>query len=63
MSTAPLNRGQQIELMKNSETRLADFVQKWKSDKVISSMLIEEHSDVEEQEQYARVDERIACCG
>lgn len=63
MSTAPLNRDEQIELMKNASSRLDSFVQKWKDSEVVSEMLCEPHPKLSGGDEYARSGEKIACYG
>ena len=63
MSTAPLNRDEQIELMGNASDRLDSFVQKWKDSEVVAEMLCEPHPDLSDGDDYARSGEKIAYHG
>ena len=63
MSTAPLNRDKQIELMKNASTRLDSRVEKWKASATISEVLRKPHHALSGGGDYARRDERVSRCG
>jgi hypothetical protein len=63
MSTAPLNRDEQIKLMETASDRLDSFVQKWKDSDVVSEMLCEPHPDLSGDNDYARSGEKISCYG
>ena len=60
MSTAPLNRDEQIELMKDASARMDSFVQKWSKSAVVAELLCEPHSELTDDDDYYRSGERIA---
>lgn len=63
MSTAPLNRDKQIELMRAAPKRLDDLIQKWKDNETVSAMLSEPHAELAGAEAYSLTSEKIACLG
>lgn len=59
MSTAPLNRDEQIDLMQNAASRLEFFVQKWKKNETVAEMLSEPHVELTDGQGYSRSDEKL----
>jgi hypothetical protein len=63
MSTAPLNRDEQIGLMQNAKSRLESLVQTWKDNETVSEILREPHADLTDGHGYSRSDGKLERIG
>lgn len=63
MSSAPLNRDQQITLMTGASQRLDALLSKWDASPTIKGMMMKRHPAIDGSDDYTRHDERLVKVG
>ena len=63
MSTAPIDRDKQIELMKNAAQRHSELFDGWVQDEAVRRVLSKPVSAEDAGGSYKRIDTKVACCG